>query len=180
MCTKLSSTCFSESKSATVTTSTSFDLASPHARVTSIKFTKREWVSYWQALPMIGLGSDKNIRHTLGGESFLPPLVITLNSWCPSTKFSHYALNLNALRLHWCLRKEPFSLAKPRTKWTLFCSLKKRHPSPLTFYKMQYPSICQRSVNTPIINVFFCPISTILTQCGKRFPGAILLRQLLK
>ena len=88
--------------------------------------------------------------------------MITLNPWCPSTKFSHYALNLNALRLHWCLRKEPFSLAKPRMKWTLFCSPKKRHPSPLTFSKMQYPSICRRSVNTPIINVFFCPISTIL------------------
>ena len=122
----------------------------------------------------------KDIRHTLAGKSFLPPLVITLNPWCPSTKFSHYALNLNALRLHWCLRKEPFSLAKPRMKWTLFCSPKKRHPSPLTFSKMQYPSICRRSVNTPIINVFFCPISTILTQCGKRFPGVILIRQLLK
>ena len=33
------------SSSATVTTSTSFELASSHARVTSIKFTKQEWVS---------------------------------------------------------------------------------------------------------------------------------------
>ena len=48
-----------------MTTSTSFELASSHARATSIKFTKQqlvsEWVSYWQAFPMIGLGSDKNI-----------------------------------------------------------------------------------------------------------------------
>ena len=55
---------FSESTSTTVTTSTSFELASSHARVTSIKFTKQElgsqWVSHWQAFPMIGLGSDKN------------------------------------------------------------------------------------------------------------------------
>ena len=40
-----------------------------HARVTSIKSTKRqwvsEWVSYWQGLPMIGLGSDnKRCRNT--------------------------------------------------------------------------------------------------------------------
>ena len=65
---KLLPTWSSASTSATITTSTSFELASSHARVTSIKFTKREWVSqwvsqwvsYWQALPMIGLGSDKN------------------------------------------------------------------------------------------------------------------------
>ena len=34
------------------------------ASFTAIKFTKRygvsQWVSYWQALPMIGLGFDKN------------------------------------------------------------------------------------------------------------------------
>ena len=35
----------SASTSATVTTSTSFELASSHARLTSIKFTKRQWVS---------------------------------------------------------------------------------------------------------------------------------------
>ena len=45
ICTKLSSTRFSASTSATVTTSTSFKLASSQARVTSIKFTKQEWVS---------------------------------------------------------------------------------------------------------------------------------------
>ena len=58
ICTKLLSTCFSSS------TSTSFELLSSHARVTLIKFTKQEWLSelgsYWQALPMIGLGSDNN------------------------------------------------------------------------------------------------------------------------
>ena len=41
-----------------------FELSSSHARVTSIKFTKQQSVSelgsHWQALPMIGLGSDKN------------------------------------------------------------------------------------------------------------------------
>ena len=47
------------SSSAIVTTSKSFELASSNARVTSIKFTKQELVSEW-ALPMIGLGSDKN------------------------------------------------------------------------------------------------------------------------
>ena len=66
ICTKLLSTCFSSSTSTTVTTSTSFELPSPHARVTLIKFTEQEWVSesvsYWQALPMIGLGSDKKSR----------------------------------------------------------------------------------------------------------------------
>ena len=36
---------FSSSTSATVTTSTSFELASSHARVTLIKFTKQESVS---------------------------------------------------------------------------------------------------------------------------------------
>ena len=49
ICNKLLPT---RSSSATVTTSTSFELASSHARVTSIKFTKQElvseWVSYWQ------------------------------------------------------------------------------------------------------------------------------------
>ena len=37
--------CFSLSTSRTVTTSTSFELPSSHARVTSIKFTKQQWVS---------------------------------------------------------------------------------------------------------------------------------------
>ena len=68
ICNKLLPTRSSSSTSATATTSTSFELASSHARVTSIKFTKRqlvsEWVSQsvseWQAFPMIGLESDKN------------------------------------------------------------------------------------------------------------------------
>ena len=42
ICTKLSSTLFSASTTATATTSTSFELASSHAKVTSIKFTKQE------------------------------------------------------------------------------------------------------------------------------------------
>ena len=42
---KLLPTRSSASTWATVTTSTSFELASSHARVTSIKFTKQEWVS---------------------------------------------------------------------------------------------------------------------------------------
>ena len=37
------------STSTTVTTSASFELPSSHARVTSIKFTKRQLVSEWQA-----------------------------------------------------------------------------------------------------------------------------------
>ena len=45
ICNKLLPTWSSLSTSATVTTSTSFELASSHARVTSIKFTKQEWVS---------------------------------------------------------------------------------------------------------------------------------------
>ena len=45
ICNKLLPTRSSSSTSATVTTSTSFELASSHARVTSIKFTKRELVS---------------------------------------------------------------------------------------------------------------------------------------
>ena len=68
ICNKLLPTWSSASTSATVTTSTSFELASSHARVTSIKFTKQQSVSqsvsqlgsHWQAFPMIGLGSDKN------------------------------------------------------------------------------------------------------------------------
>ena len=44
-CTKLLSTCLSPPTSTTATTSTSFELPSPHARVTLIKFTKQEWVS---------------------------------------------------------------------------------------------------------------------------------------
>jgi len=44
ICTKLLSTRFSSSTSTTVTTSTSFELPSSHARITSIKFTKQEWV----------------------------------------------------------------------------------------------------------------------------------------
>ena len=45
ICNKLMPTGSSSSTSAIVTVSTSFELASSHARVTSIKFTKQEWVS---------------------------------------------------------------------------------------------------------------------------------------
>ena len=47
ICNKLLPTWSSALTSATVTTLTSFELASSHARVTSIKFTKQEWVSQW-------------------------------------------------------------------------------------------------------------------------------------
>ena len=64
ICNKLLPT---RSSSATVTTSSSFELASLHARVASIKLAQRygvsESVSYWQALPMIGLGSNNNFKH---------------------------------------------------------------------------------------------------------------------
>ena len=45
ICNKLLSTSFPASTSATVTTSTAFELAYSHDRVTSIKSTKQEWVS---------------------------------------------------------------------------------------------------------------------------------------
>ena len=49
MCNKLLPTRSSSLASATVTTSTSFEMPSSHARVTSIKFREsvREWVSEW-------------------------------------------------------------------------------------------------------------------------------------
>ena len=51
ICIQLSSKRFSSSTSTTVTTPTSSELPSSHARVTSIKFTKQElgsqWVSQW-------------------------------------------------------------------------------------------------------------------------------------
>ena len=71
---KLLPTRSSASTWATVTNSTSFELASSHARVTSIKFTKQQWVSesvsYWQAFPMIGLGSDKNNDNVYKGNAW--------------------------------------------------------------------------------------------------------------
>ena len=45
ICTKLLSARLSSSTWETVKTSTSFELLSSHVRVTSIKFTKQEWVS---------------------------------------------------------------------------------------------------------------------------------------
>ena len=63
------------------TVKTSFELTFSHARVTSIKFTKREWVSQWvsewQALPMIGLGSDKNKRDTMAPATNLTKSNVT-------------------------------------------------------------------------------------------------------
>ena len=47
ICNKLLPTRSSSSTSATVTTSISFELASAHTRITSIKFTKRQSVSQW-------------------------------------------------------------------------------------------------------------------------------------
>ena len=66
---KLLPTRSSASTSATVRTSTSFELQSSHARVTSIKFTKqvrvRESVSDWQALPR---RSNKNCNRLWHGD----------------------------------------------------------------------------------------------------------------
>ena len=68
-CNKLLPSRSSPSTSAIVTTSTSFELASLHARVISIKYTKRykvnEWVSELKGLPMSGLGSDNKIESSL-------------------------------------------------------------------------------------------------------------------
>jgi len=62
-CNKLLPKWSSSSTSATVTISTSFELPSSHARVTSIKFTDgSESVSGGESLTRIGLGSDKNGR----------------------------------------------------------------------------------------------------------------------
>ena len=47
ICNKLSPTRSSSSTSATAATSKSFELVSALARVTSIKFTKQQWVSEW-------------------------------------------------------------------------------------------------------------------------------------
>ena len=62
---KLLSICFSSSTSTTVTTLTSFELPSSHARVTTIKFTKQQLVSesVSELVTRVnndGLGSDKN------------------------------------------------------------------------------------------------------------------------
>ena len=63
ICTKLSSTRFSASTSATVTTSTSFELASSHARVTSFKSTKQQWMSgLVTRMANDWLGSDKKLH----------------------------------------------------------------------------------------------------------------------
>ena len=65
ICNKLLPT---QSSSATITTSTSFELASSHARVTSINSTKQDGVRYSVSqsvselvtrVEMIGLGSDE-------------------------------------------------------------------------------------------------------------------------
>ena len=64
ICNKLLSTHFSSSTWATVTTSTSFELVSSHARATSIKFTKQQLVSQWV--------SDKHSQWSLFMQGWKP------------------------------------------------------------------------------------------------------------
>ena len=59
ICNKLLPTWSSLSTSATVTTSTSFELASSHARVTSIKFTKQELGSQWVRELVTSIANDR-------------------------------------------------------------------------------------------------------------------------
>ena len=67
ICNKLLPTWSSLSTSATVTTSTSFELASSHARVTSIKFTKRHGVSQWASEWVSEWVSDKHSQWSDSG-----------------------------------------------------------------------------------------------------------------
>jgi len=76
ICNKLLPTWSSASTWAKVTTSTSFELASSHARATSIKFTKQELVSEWVSQSV----SDKHSQWSDSGPikmrekiSFMPP-----------------------------------------------------------------------------------------------------------
>ena len=64
---KLLPTWSSASTSATITTSTSFELASSLARVTSIKFTKQEWVSEWVSQWVSESVSDKSYQWSDSG-----------------------------------------------------------------------------------------------------------------
>ena len=83
ICNKLLSTSFPASTSATVTTSTSFELASSHARVTSIKFTKQQ----------SGSQSDNN------------NWIFTDASWCELSLQTYWLLfaskQKHLLRLRW-------------------------------------------------------------------------------
>ena len=65
----MSSTHFSASISATVTTSTSFELASSHARVTSIKSAKQELVSQSVGVEERGKGT-KRVDSNQGGRGY--------------------------------------------------------------------------------------------------------------
>ena len=62
ICNKLLPTRSSSSTSTTETTSTSFELPSAHARVTSIKFTKQQsvsqWVSWWVSELVTSINND--------------------------------------------------------------------------------------------------------------------------
>ena len=58
ICNKLLPIQSSSSTLATVTISTSFELVSSHARVTSIKFTKQEWVSEWVSESLTSIAND--------------------------------------------------------------------------------------------------------------------------
>ena len=59
ICNKLLPTQYSSLTSATVTSSTSLELASSHARVTSIKSSKQEWVSQSVSQLLTGIANDR-------------------------------------------------------------------------------------------------------------------------
>ena len=67
ICNKLLPTWSSASTWATVTTSTSFELASSHARATSIKFTKQQLVSRWVSESVRESVSDKHSQWSDSG-----------------------------------------------------------------------------------------------------------------
>ena len=106
---KLLPTWSSSSTSATVTTLTSFELASSKARVTSIKFNKDHGVSqsvgYRQGLPMIRLGSDKNTHLMKNWQlrAVETHLYITSNlnsQWSVQIRVMHYARQTGYILLY--------------------------------------------------------------------------------
>ena len=99
ICNKLLPIQSSSSTLATVTISTSFELVSSHARVTSIKFTKQEWVSQsvresvtdkhsqWSDSGPIKRNRHQRIREEvqqMSRSSYLPTCMIT--SWWVTAK----------------------------------------------------------------------------------------------
>ena len=114
-CTKLLSTRFSSSTSTKVTTSTSFKLPSAHARVTSIKFTKRQlvsesvsqWVSdkhsQWSdsGPTKIQMQLQKN-KYTRWSRKCRDPTTSSINPFSPSSSSSRVFL-LQRIQVHWYL-----------------------------------------------------------------------------